>query len=106
MKELDLIDAFNYLRLCEGVILEGRLIEISLIGIENESDNEFAYLFWSEDVRGEFVDFEVVFKEGDNEFVVIDGPYMTLINSDGEEEELLLLRSWDTEHDRGTLDCI
>jgi hypothetical protein len=103
MKELDLIDAFNYLRLCEGVILEGRLIEISLIGIENESDNEFAYLFWSEDVRGEFVDFEVVFKEGDNEFVVIDGPYMTLINSDGEEEELLLLRSWDTEHDRGTL---
>jgi hypothetical protein len=103
MKELDLIDAFNYLRLCEGVILEGRLLEISLIGIENESDNEFAYLFWSEDVRGEFVDFEVVFKEGDNEFVVIDGPYMTLINSDGEEEELLLLRSWDTEHDRGTL---
>ena len=103
MKELDLIDAFNYLRLCEGVILEGRLLEISLIGIENESDNEFAYLFWSEDVRGEVVDFEVVFKEGDNEFVVIDGPYMTLINSDGEEEELLLLRSWDTEHDRGTL---
>ena len=97
MKELDLVDAFNYLRLSDGVVLEGRIMEISLIGIENEKDNVFAYLFWSEEVHGEFVDFDVSFVEGDNEFVLIDGPYMTLINSEGEEEELLLLRQWNAE---------
>lgn len=97
MKQIDLVTAFNYLRLSEGVILEGRIMEISLVGIEHEGDHEFAYLFWSEEVQGEIVDFEVAFKEGDNEFVMIDGPYLTLINVEGEQEELLLLRSWDVE---------
>ena len=107
MKEIDLIDAFNYMRLSDGAILEGRLVELSLIGIEHDSKNEFAYLQWSENVRGEWVDFDIAFKEGDNEFVVVDGPYMTLINSDtGEEEELMLLRSWDVEetYENGGLD--
>jgi hypothetical protein len=107
MKEIDLIDAFNYMRLSDGVILEGRLVELSLIGIEHDSKNEFAYITWSEHVRGEWVDFDIAFKEGDNEFVVVDGPYMTLINSDtGEEEELMLLRSWDVEeaYENGGLD--
>lgn len=68
-----------------------------MIGIENNPDNEFAYLFWSEDIRGEMVDFEVVFREGDNEQVRIDGPYMTLVNADGQEEELMLMKSWNFE---------
>ena len=107
MKEIDLIDAFNYLRLSDGAILEGRLVELALVGIEHDAENEFAYIAWSENIRGEWIDFDIAFKEGDNEVVLVDGPYMTLINSDtGEEEELLLLRSWNVEdtYDNGGLD--
>lgn len=107
MKEIDLIDAFNYLRLSDGAILEGRLVELALVGIEHDSKNEFAYIAWSENIRGEWIDFDIAFREGDNEVVLVDGPYMTLINSDtGEEEELFLLRSWDVEeaYDNGGLD--
>ena len=98
MKELDLIDAFNLLRVCDGALLEGRLVELSLIGVEHDPKNEFAYISWSEQIRGEWVDFDIAFKEEDNNIVLVDGPYITLINSDtGEEEELTLLRQWDME---------
>ena len=107
MKEIDLIDAFNYMRLADGALLEGRLVELSLVGIEHDNKNEFCYIAWSENIRGEWIDFDIAFKEGDNQTVLIDGPYITLINSDtGEEEELLLLRSWNIEqtYDSGDLD--
>ena len=98
MKEIDLVDAFNYMRLSDGALLEGRLVELSLVGIEHDDKNEFAYISWSENIRGEWVDFDIAFKEGDNKVVLVDGPYITLIDSDsGEEEELMLLRSWDVE---------
>jgi hypothetical protein len=99
MKDIDIYEAFNLLRLCDGVLLEGRLIEPCLIGIEEDPEHEFFYLSWSENVRGEIADIDVAFKEEDNQTVVIDGPFLTLINSDGEEEELTLLRSWDVEED-------
>ena len=107
MKEIDLIDAFNFMRLSEGAILEGRLVELSLVGIEHDKKNEFCYVSWSENIRGEWIDFDIAFAEGDNETVLVDGPYITLINSDtGEEEELMLLRSWDIEqaYDSGGLE--
>ena len=100
MKQINLSEAFDYLRLCEGIILEGRILDISLIGLEEDANNEFAYLYWSEEIHGDIIDFEIVFKEDDNQKVLLDGPHMTLINSEGEEEELTLLRSWDVEHDR------
>lgn len=102
MKEISLSQAFDCLRLCEGIFLEGRLLEISLIGLEDDDNNEFAYLYWSEEIHGDIIDFDIVFKEGDNQKVLIDGPHMTLVNSEGEEEELILLRSWDIEHDKMT----
>jgi hypothetical protein len=98
-KDITLQEAFDYLRLAEGVILEGRVLDISLIGLEDDPHHEFAYLFWSEDIQGEMIDFEVIFKEGDNTQAKIDGPYMTLVNSEGEEEELLVLKAWDMERE-------
>lgn len=97
MKDISLIDAFNYLRLCEGVILEGRVLDISLIGIEEDPNNEFAYISWVEEIRGEYVDFEIVFKEGDNQEVMIDGSFMTLVNTEGVLEEIQLLIPWNIE---------
>lgn len=98
MKTIDLVDAFNLMRLAEGAILEGRLVELSLIGIEHDPKNEFAYISWSEDVRGEIIEFDVAFRESDNAEVLVDGPYLTLVNADtGEEEEIMLLKAWDIE---------
>lgn len=97
MKDIDLIDAFNYLTLCEGIILEGRVLDISLIGLEDDPNNEFAYILWSEEIHGELIDFQIAFREGDNCDVKIDGSFMTLVNTEGHEEEFQLLTSWDIE---------
>jgi hypothetical protein len=40
------------------------------------------------------LDVVVDFNEGDNQKVVLDGSSLILVNSDGEEEELILLREW------------
>lgn len=97
MKYIDLYDAFELIRLCDGLILEDKILEPSLIGIENDPENEFLYLHWSEDIRGEIIDFTSGFQEKDNQEILVDGPYITLINTDGQEEELMLLKAWDVE---------
>ena len=99
MKELQIEDAFNLLRVCDGILLEGRLVEPILVGLEGEDDNEFFYLSWSEEIRGEWVDFHIAFREGDNQIVLCEGSTMTLINTDGEEEPMTLLREWNVETD-------
>lgn len=101
MREIDLVDAFNLMRLCDGVILEGRHVDLSLIGIEHEDDHEFAYISWSEHIQDQWVDFDVVFKEGDNQKVLIDGSSLTLFSSEGEEEVLVLLKEWPAESASG-----
>jgi hypothetical protein len=105
MKQITLSEAFDYLRLCDGIILEGRLLEIFLIGLENDNNNEFAYFYWSEEIHNDIIHFEIVFKEGDNQSVLVDNHHMTLVNTEGEEEELILLRSWDVEHDKWVEPC-
>ena len=94
MREITIEEAFNCLRVCEGVVLEDRLIVPSLLGIEGEPDNEFFYLSWTEEVRGEYIEFYASFKEGDNQVVLCDEAILTFINSEGQEEELTLLRPW------------
>lgn len=97
MKDIELSVAFDYLMLSEGIIHEGKTLTMSLIGLEDSPDNEFGYIAWSDDIQDEPVDFIIAFKEGDNETVRIDGSYMTLVNTDGEEEEIQLLAHWDIE---------
>ena len=95
MREITLEEAFNCLRASEGVILEDRLIRPSLLGVEGDSENEFFYLAWSEEIRGEYVDFTSAFKEGDNQVVLYEGSTLVFVNTEGQEEELTLLRPWD-----------
>lgn len=80
---------------CECIILEDRLIRPSLLGLEGDSENEFFYLAWTEEVRGEYIDFSAAFKEGDNNVVLCEGSTLVFVNVDGQEEELTLLRPWD-----------
>lgn len=96
-KDITLKQAFEYLQLADGVLLENRLLEPFLIGLEDDPSHEFFYLFWSEEIHGDMIDFEVVFREGDNEKVKLNECCITFVNSEGEEEELVLLKAWQME---------
>jgi hypothetical protein len=96
VREITLEEAFNYLRACEGVILEDRLIRPSLLGVEGDPENEFFYLSWAEEIRGEYIDFVSAFKEKDNRVVLSEGPTLIFINTEQQEEELTLLRPWNS----------
>lgn len=94
MKDILLHDAYHLIRQCTGVLLEGRFVEPHLFDIEDDYSNEWMTLEWVEEYDGEELDVVVAFKEGDNQKVVLDGSSLILVNSDGEEEELVLLREW------------
>lgn len=97
MKTITLPEAYDILLQCHAVMLEGRIIEPTLMGIEGEDDNEFLYLFWDEDYVKDKLFVEVIFYEGDNQKVELDGSTLTLVNSEGQEEDIVLLKDWDAE---------
>jgi hypothetical protein len=94
IKDIPLHDAVHLLRQCSGVLLEGRYIEPHLHETEDENSTEFLSLMWEEEFEDEVIDIVVSFNEGDNIKVPIEGSQLTLVNSDGEEETLTLLREW------------
>ena len=94
VKEITLRKAFEILQQCTAVILEGRFVEPHLYEIEDEYGNEFMSLQWSEEFEGSELDFVVSFNEGDNLKVPLEGCELTLVNSEGEEETLTLLKEW------------
>ena len=75
-------------------MLEGRPIEPTLMGYEDEDSNEFMSLSWEEEWEAELVTIEVVFVEGDNNKVELDGCVLSLVNSDGDQEEITLLKEF------------
>lgn len=99
MKEITLYDAYNILQQCSAVVIDGKLVEPSLLGYEESSENEFMCLTWGEDYENEDFIIEVAFTEGDNETVCVDGCKMYLTSTEGEEEELLLLKEFYAEKD-------
>jgi hypothetical protein len=93
IKDIPLHDAIYLLRTCSGVLLEGRYLEPHLYETDDGSV-EFMSLQWSEEFENEELDFIISFNEGDNIKVPFEGCELTLVNSDGEEETLTLLREW------------
>jgi len=91
MRDILLHDAYNLIRQSAGVLLEGRFVEPHLFDIEEDYSNEWMTLQWVEEYDGEELDVVVDFKEGDNQKVVLDSSSLILVNSDGEEEELIVL---------------
>ena len=77
--------------------MEGRLIEPTLMGVQDDDSNEFMYVSWEEEWNDEDLAVEISFFEGDNQIALINGSELTLINSEGEEEEFTLLREFDAE---------
>jgi hypothetical protein len=97
MKSISLYDAYCFLQECKVIELEGRYLEPHILSFEEESDNEFLVLQWEEEYEGDNFIVEVVFEEGDNQMVEIEGRKLYLVNSEGDQEELLLLREMDLE---------
>lgn len=95
--EIPLHDAVHIIRQCTGVLLEGRYLEPHLLEIEDDYSNEWMTLQWEEVYCDEELDVVVAFTEGDNQRVLLEGSTLTLVNSDGDEEELTLLREWEPE---------
>jgi len=75
-------------------MLEDRFIEPAIFDIEGDYSNEWLTLQWEEVFRGEEVDIIVAFTEGDNQKVILEGSELTLVNTDGEEETITLIREW------------
>ena len=97
MKEISLYQAYDLLQLSTAIVLEGRLIEPTLMGVQDDDSNEFMYVSWEEEFDDEDLIVELSFFEGDNQIALIDGTKLTLIADQGEEEEFLLLREFDAE---------
>ena len=94
MKTLELYDAVYFLNQCTAIVLEGRYIEPIVSEVEDDFENEFLVLQWEQEHEGLFYTVEVSFKEGDNQTIGIEGSKLFLTNSEGEEEEITLLREW------------
>ena len=93
-KEITIQDAYHILRQCIGVMIEDRFVEPSIFDIEDDYSNEWLSLQWEEEYRGEILDVVVAFTEGDNQKVLLEGSELTLVNADGEEETIVLVREW------------
>ena len=94
MKEISLKEAYNYLRLCTGVMWEEKLLNVSLLNLEGDDNNEFAYLTLADQTNYKNIDVEIVFKEGDNHKALIKDSILTLIDINGKEISLHLLTEW------------
>lgn len=94
--DIPLHDAYYYLSQCKGVLIEDRFIEPIVYEIEEEYDNIWLYLEWETFTdEGAPAIVTVCFNEKDNQNVLLEGSSLWLINTEGEEEELILLKEWD-----------
>lgn len=97
VKEINLHQAYDLIQQSAAIVLEGRLIEPTLMGVQDDDANEFMYLSWEEELDDEDLIVELSFFEGDNQVALIDGATLTLITDQGDEEEFTLLREFDAE---------
>ena len=75
-------------------MIDDKFIEPTLLDIVGEYSNEWMTLQWEEEYRGEILDVVIAFTEGDNQKVLLEGSELTLVNTEGEEETLTLVREW------------
>jgi hypothetical protein len=97
VKEINLYQAYDLLQQSTAVVLEGRIVEPTLMGVQDDDSNEFMYVSWEEEFDNEDLIVELSFYEGDNQIALIDGSILTLINTDGDEEEFVLVKEFDAE---------
>jgi hypothetical protein len=92
-KSINLTQAYDVLSQATAIVLEGRVLAPVLHSLEYDSAHEFFSIHWEE----EELEFDIYFQEGDNNEVLIDGHTMTLISTEGEEEEIELLKEFNIE---------
>ena len=89
MKSLTIDKAYDLLQIAPAVLLEDRVLEPHLLGLD---DKEFLYFCWQEQTEfGDILQFEVTFNVEENLRCAIDGCDLILVNSEGEKEIITLL---------------
>lgn len=74
----------------DGVLIDGALASLMLSPLENNPDNQFAFIQW-EDEEG--MPFSVTFAEGQNSMVRVHGNVVVLIDTEGDPAEFSLLKT-------------
>ena len=94
MKTILIEDIYFFLKQCDGVLIEDNFVVPTLDELQDDYSAVFLTLEWNVVQDGEEVLVGACFSEGDNQTAMLDGCVLTLINTDGEEEELTLLKKW------------
>ena len=97
MKSISLYSAYSLLREARAVAIDGRCVEPYQVCYGDDPDNEFLILQWEEEYDGEVLTVETSFKEGSNLMVEVNGKTMLLVNTDGDIEEIILLKEFQLE---------
>jgi len=85
----------------DGVLIDGALASLTLSPLENNPDNQFAFIQWEDENDKEWP-FSVTFAEGKNSMVRVHGDVVVLIDTEGDPAEFSLLKTMTLE--RGFMD--
>jgi hypothetical protein len=88
MTRITLHEAADIISTCAALIIDNVVTYPSMSNLEDKPDNEWLCLSWTD---GDDRDFIVKFNEGENDEVMISGPYMYLIDNEGDEVQLTIL---------------
>lgn len=97
MKELTLNQAHDLLKQSTAVVVNGRVHEPIMIGLQDHDLNEFMFITWDEEQNRETVTKTISFQEGDNHVTILVGSVLTLFSTEETEEDLVLLKEFDAE---------
>lgn len=88
MKQISLVEAVQLLNDCSAVIVNDNVLTYpSVEDLNDDDDNEFLYLGWTDDG----LDYSMKVEEGNNRSVKIEDNQMILVDDEGDEFSLTLL---------------
>jgi hypothetical protein len=88
MTKITLQEAFDIISNCAALIIDNVVTYPSMSDLQDDPENEWLCLTWTD---GDDRDFITTFDEGENKEVKISGPYMYLVDTEGDEIELTIL---------------
>ena len=96
-------EAIELLQAASAVIVDDNAVVYPSVWTEGmgEDDNEFLYLEWDQGTH----EYNAKFSEGPNREITVIGSSMFLIDTEGDERQITLLKPWDIDpvpnkHDR------
>jgi hypothetical protein len=88
MKKITLQQACTILEKASAIIVDYTVTYPQLSELVGETANQFLYVSWED---GDHREFSVVFEEGDNLFVEVEGSSLYLIDNEGDRTPITIL---------------